>query len=184
MRSRWDNIAFWVWHVTSHDLGQTDWSGELWSQIILKDHESTYLLLLEEAHQITFHQRYINSLMIEVFRYLNGHSPVIMNDIFKLRENMYNLWNFHIFQTDNRRSLKYVLDTIPYCASQLWQQVPIDIREAASLALFKNPIKTWKCEDCPLKPCKIFIKMSGISNWSPLVTVAYVWGTYAYRSLL
>ena len=56
--------------------------------------ESLYPLLLEEeTHQTTFHQRCINSLMIEVYKYLNGHSPDIMNDIFKLRENMYNLRN-------------------------------------------------------------------------------------------
>ena len=67
--------------------------------IILNDYESPYPLLIEEvqAHQITFHQRCINSLMIEVYKYRNGHSPEIMNDIFNLRENMYNLRNFHIF---------------------------------------------------------------------------------------
>ena len=52
--------------------------------------------------------------MIENYKYLNGHSPDIMNDIFKLRENML----FHI-----------------------WQQVPIDIHEAPSLTLFKNCIQ-------------------------------------------
>ena len=52
--------------------------------------------------------------MIEANKYLNGHSPDIMNDIFKLRENTYNLWNFHIFQPENPRSLKYWLDAIPY----------------------------------------------------------------------
>ena len=83
--------------------------------------------------------------MIEDYKYLNGYSPDIMNDIFKLRENMYNLQNFHTFQTDNPRSLKYGLDAIPYCGSQPWQQVPIDIREAAYLAFYKNRIKTWKC---------------------------------------
>ena len=72
-------------------------------RIILKDRESPHPLLLEEAHQITFHQRYISSLMIKVY----GHSPDIMNDIFKLRENMYkNLRNFRIFKTENPRSLK------------------------------------------------------------------------------
>ena len=106
--------------------------------IILNDYESPYTLLLEEAYQVVFHQRCINSLTIEVYKYLNGHSPDIVNDIFK-----YNL------QTENLCSLKYGLDTIPYRASQLWKQVPIDIRETASLALFKNRIKTWKCEDCP-----------------------------------
>ena len=50
--------------------------------------------------------------MIEVYKYLNGHSPVIMNDIFRLRQNMHNLQNFQIFHTENPRSLKYGLDTI------------------------------------------------------------------------
>ena len=126
--------------------------------IFLKGYQSPYSLLLEEAYQITVHQRYINYLMTEVYKYLNGHWPTIMNDILKLRENMYNLWNFHNFQKDNPRSLKYGLDLIPYCASQLWQQVPIDIREAASLSLFKNYIKTWKCEDCPCRSCNVFIQ--------------------------
>ena len=80
--------------------------------------------------------------MIEVYKYLNGLSPDIMNDIFKLRENTYNLRNFHTFQTENPRSLKCGLNASPYRASQLWQQEPI---EAASLTLFKNCIKTWTC---------------------------------------
>ena len=95
--------------------------------------------------------------MIEVYEQLNGHSPDLMNDIFKLRENRYNLRNFHIFQTENPHSLKYELDAIPYRASQLWQQVSTDIREATSLTLLKNCIKTWECEDCSCRSCKIFI---------------------------
>ena len=66
-------------------------------RIIRNDYESLYPLLLEEVHQTKIHQRCINSLMIEVYKYLNGHSPDIMNDIFELRENTYNLQNFHIF---------------------------------------------------------------------------------------
>ena len=84
-----------------------------------------------------------------------------MNGIFKLRENMYNLQNFHVFHTENPRSLKYGLDVIPYRASRLWQHVPIDNREVASLVLFKKRIKTWKCGDCPCKSCKIFIQNVG-----------------------
>ena len=103
----------------------------------------------------------LNSLMIRVYKYLNGRSPDTMNNIFKLRENIYNLRNFHIFHTENPRSLKYGLDAIAYCASQLLLQVPTDIREAASLAYFKNRVKTWKCENRPCKSCKIFIQNVG-----------------------
>ena len=99
--------------------------------------------------------------MIEVYKYLNGHSPDIMNDIFKLRKNTYNLQNLHIFQTENPGSLKYRLDAIPYRSSQLWQQIPTDDREAASLTLSKNRIKTWKWEDCPCRSCKLFIQNVG-----------------------
>ena len=88
---------------------------ERFLRIILNDYESPYPLLLEEAHQITFHQRCINSLMIEVYKYLNGHSADIMNGIFKLRENMYNRRNFHIFHTENPRSWKYRLDASIPC---------------------------------------------------------------------
>ena len=81
----------------------------------------------------------------------------IMNDIFKLTGNTYILRNFHIFQTKSLHSLKYERDTIPYRASQLWQQVPTDIHEATSPTLLKNCIKTWECADCPCRSCKIFI---------------------------
>ena len=80
--------------------------------------------------------------MIKVHKFLNGHSPDIMNNIFKLRENVYNLWNFQIFQTEKPRSLKYELNAFPSRASQLWEQVPFDIREAPSLVLFKYRTKT------------------------------------------
>ena len=82
---------------------------------------------VQEVHEITFHQRCINSLMTEVYKYLNGNSPDIMNDIFKLKENICNLRNFHIFLTENLGSVKYGLDAIPYCAWQLWQQVPVNV---------------------------------------------------------
>ena len=86
----------------------------------MKDHyESPCSLLLEEAHHITYHQQCINSLVIAVNKYLNGHSSDTISDVVKLRENICNLQNFHIFQTKKPLSLKYRLDAIPYDANQL-----------------------------------------------------------------
>ena len=66
--------------------------------------------------------------MIEVYKYLNGLSPDIMSDIFKLRENTCNLRNFHIFESQNPRTKTFGLDSIAYRASQLWKNVPEEIR--------------------------------------------------------
>ena len=133
-------------------------------RIIRSDCEPLYPLLLQEAHQIIFHQRCINFLMIELYKYLNGHSPDIMNDISKSRENMYNLRNFRIFQAENPCLLKYKLDATPDHASQLWQQVIIDIHEAASLALFKIALRLGNMKIILVDLPKYLFKMSGISD--------------------
>ena len=52
--------------------------------------------------------------MIQVYKYLNGLSPYIMSDIFKLRENTYNLRNVHIFESQHPRTKKFGLDRIEY----------------------------------------------------------------------
>ena len=68
-----------------------------------------------------------------------------MNDIFKLRENIYNQSPKLSHLPDRHScSLKYGLHVIPYPACQLWKQVPIDISKAASLAFLKTRIKIWK----------------------------------------
>ena len=64
--------------------------------------------------------------MTEVYKYLNGLSPDIMSDIFKLRENTYNLRNFHMFESQNPRAKKFGLDSIAYRASQIeWKSLLI-----------------------------------------------------------
>ena len=55
----------------------------------------------------------INSLMIEVYKYLKGHSSDIMNDIFKLRK-MSTISETFTSSRQNPCSLKYGLDAISY----------------------------------------------------------------------
>ena len=58
-----------------------------------------FKVLLENSNEKPVHQKCIEILMTEVYKYLNGLSPDIMSDIFKLRENTYNLRNFYIFES-------------------------------------------------------------------------------------
>ena len=64
-----------------------------------------------------------------------------MSDIFKLKENTYNLRNVHIFESQNPRTKKFGLDSIAYRASQLSKNVPEEIRNSISLPMFKKKIK-------------------------------------------
>ena len=86
--------------------------------------------------------------MIEVCKYLNDLSPDIMSDIFKLRENTYNLGNFHIFEFQNPRTKTFGLDSIAYRASQFLKNVPAEITNSTSLPMFKNKIKKVPLNSC------------------------------------
>ena len=95
--------------------------------------------------------------MIEVYKYLNGLSPDIMGDVFKLRENAYNLRTFHIFESQNPRAKKFGLGSITYRASQLWKNVPEEIRNSTSLPAVKEKIKKVPLISCSCNCCRKYI---------------------------
>ena len=110
-------------------------------RLIQQNYRSEFERLLENANEKLVHQKCIQLLLIEVYKYLNGLSPDIMNTIFKLRQNTYNLRNLHAFESQNPRTKKFCLDSIAYRASQLWKNVPEEIRNSPSLLIFKESMK-------------------------------------------
>ena len=57
------------------------------------DYTSSYDKLLSKQDLVNIHVRNIQQLMIEIFKYLKGTSPPIMNDIFRLRNIPYTVRN-------------------------------------------------------------------------------------------
>ena len=71
-----------------------------------------------------------------------------MNEIFYLPPNHYKLLsNFNVFAADNPRN-KYLLNSSVYQANQLWQTLPSETKGYASMQLFKDKMKTWRCDRC------------------------------------
>ena len=64
------------------------------------------------------HQQCIDSLLTKVYKFLNGYYPDIMNDVFHLRQNTYNLLSFHAFATDVPRN-NCMCSSVVYRANQL-----------------------------------------------------------------
>ena len=106
---------------TKHSIGRINSIHERCLRLIQQNCISDFEVLLESSNEKPFHQKCIELLMTEVYKYLNGLSPDIMSDTFKLRENIYNLRSFHIFESQNPRAKKFGLDSNPYRASQRWK---------------------------------------------------------------
>ena len=146
---------------TKNFIGRISSIHELCLRLIQQNYTSDFEVLLKNSNKKPVHQKCIQLVMIEVYKCLNGLSPDIMSDIFKLRENTYNLRNFHIFESQNPRTKKFGLDSIAYRASQLWKNVPEEIRNSTSLPMFKKKIKKVPLISCSCNCCRKYIHHVG-----------------------
>ena len=152
-----------------HSIGGINSTHERCLRLTQQNYTSDSEVLLENSNEKPVHQKCIELLMIEVYKYLNGLSPDIMSDIFKLRENTYNLRNFHIFESQNPRTKKFGFDSIAYRASQLWKIVPEEIRNSAHLPMFKKKIKV-PLVSCSCNCCGKYIHYVGFTRiWNSRV---------------
>ena len=127
-------------------------------RLLLKNYKDGFQDLLRTSGDISIHQRCINFLLTEVYKYIYVLSPEIMNEVFSTRANICNTRQFNVFATHIPTSNRYGLNSIPYKANQLWNVLPKNFKYSPSLTLFKNEMKLWQCFNCP---CKSYVPNLG-----------------------
>ena len=93
------------------------------------------------ANENTIHIRNLKFLLTEVYKFLNGLSPPIMNEVFQTNDCPYDLRNPRILASKHKSTTKYGINTIAFSGSQIWQNIPSEIRNSESVSLFKWNIK-------------------------------------------
>ena len=110
--------------------------------LITNDKTSAFEHLLQANNEITTHQRYLQVLMVEVFKIINRLAPPIMEDFFLFRENTHNIRNFQIISNESKKTVRYGLETVNYRTPLLWANLQEKYKPATSLNSFKTKIKT------------------------------------------
>ena len=130
-------------------------------RIVYSDQSSTFEELLERDKTFSIHHKNIQSLAIEIYKFVNGLSPETMNSVFHLTENnRYSLRNVYELYSRNPRTVKYGTETISYLAPKIWPIIPQTIKESTSIYSFKTKIRKWK-PDCPCRLCKRYLQHVG-----------------------
>ena len=96
-----------------------------------------------------------------MFKLKNGLAPKIMQDLFPLRENQYNLRNCNIFETSNVKTVYHGTETLSFRGPKILSLVPPDLQNCPSLHIFKKQVKKWKPEGCDCRICTKFIQGAG-----------------------
>ena len=119
---------------------------------------------------MTMNER-IHVLMKENYKFENNLSPPLIDDMFHVRKTNYHLRHFQKFANSKMNSVKMGLKTISYCVPELWNLVSTEIKDAPSLSIFKDKIKSWNYDNCPCILCKTyfanvgFVLVSYFRNW-------------------
>ena len=91
----------------------------------------------------------------------NSLAPKIVKDVFKLNDIPYNTRNNSDFQHRNVKTVLYGSGTLSSLSPQICDLIPVppDIRNLASLYVFKNKIKSCSTRACPCRLSKKFINI-------------------------
>ena len=139
-------------------------------RIIYRNYTSSFEELLEIDGSCTIHHSNIKCLAVEIYKYKNGLSPVFMGNIFeKCENNEEHVSNFtrnhnEFYYSSNPRTEQYGVSSLSYFGPLVWNMIPCEIRDSATLSLFQTNIKFWKVTKCPCKLCKDFVPNLGYAN--------------------
>ena len=133
-------------------------------RLIYNDYITPFAELLDKDNSFSIHHSNIQSLAIELYKVVNNLSEGTFKDIF---EQVYNGPNLRS-QTDIRHPLitteLYGKNSIRYYGPQIWNIIPLKIRNIDSLENFKLKIKKWKPVNCPCRLCRDYVPNLGFVN--------------------
>ena len=94
-------------------------------RVVYNDRLSSFTELLNKDNFVSLHVRNIERLAIEMFRFYNGLSPPLMNNIFKVRaKNSYNFRHFSQIYRPMVKSVYHGIESISYLGPKIWEILP------------------------------------------------------------
>ena len=93
---------------------------------------------LDLTNKVSLHQQCLSSLMIEVYKYLNGLLADNMNDVLAFSKHRYITRHNNLFMADRPKTDRYGRNSIPYRAGQIWNLLPREIKNSTNLDSFKK----------------------------------------------
>jgi hypothetical protein len=152
------NFCPLVWHFCSvKSTRKMEKLQERALRFLLNDHLSSYENLLSKSGNTTLFLSRVKLFAIEIFKCFNGYNPDFIASCFSHKKTNYDF-------RDNFKAILPIFNTktygkkcFMYYGAHLWNHVPAGFKNAASLDIFKNFIKTWEGPRCQCSLCNLYV---------------------------
>ena len=128
---------------------------------LFSDSVSSFEDLLDKDRSVSVHVKNIKTLAIETFKVSNKLTVPLMNEIFVRRNNAYNVHKPSEFVRPKVHSIFHGKESISYLGPQIWDMIPVEMKNLTTISAFKREVKNWKLENSPCRLCKPYIENVG-----------------------
>ena len=143
-----------MWFFTSREsINKIDKIKERALRYVLKDHINDYNDLLLRSRFDSFRIYAVKSLMIELFKILNGMTPNYLSEHFVKADTPYDTRDKCKLIQPLKRTTTYGLRSFQYYGAHVWNLLPMNMKAAQSLSEFKSFIRSWPGPTCSCHIC-------------------------------
>ena len=112
-------------------------------RLVYYDFTSSFTELLKKDNSVTIHKKNRQNLAIEMSKVKHNLAPGIMTEVFRLKTRSFNTRHKSEFQRRNVKTVIYGSETLSSLGPQIWDLIPIELRNLTSSNAFKSKIKYW-----------------------------------------
>ena len=134
-------------------------------RLVYQDYRTSFDDLLKKDSSLTFHQRNIHQVAIEMFKVKHDLSPPFMKEIFTYVGNDKGTRSGDTFLRPSVDSVYKGDQSLRSFGPIVWNNLlPNKLKTCQSLSEFKSSIKSWIPDKCPCKLCKTYVTGLGYVN--------------------
>ena len=137
------NYCFIIWMFHSRSLNnKINRLHERCLRIIYNEKHSNFEKFLNKDNCVSIQYSKIHALAIELYKIANDMSPIIMSEVFKLRDTpCISLWHTSQFSTDPVHCVYNGIESASHLGPKICEQIPAEIKNKESLDGIEKEIK-------------------------------------------
>ena len=105
--------------------------------------------MLNKDNSVSTYHRNLQVLSLEMFKIHRGLFPKFIRVRFAYKTSSYNLRRNDTFENPQVHSIHHGTESLSFLGAQIWDLVPVELKQSESLASFKLKIKNWVLFKCP-----------------------------------